>query len=464
MKITKKFIVSLFALALMSVPALAFEAKVPDYDVYCDFYKLEKETFYPPLVYKDITYFPMTYDYVRMLGLTSSWVDGVFYLSDSPAMARVPETVEQAPAVESLEAQIAQYPIYINGRLLDNSKEEYPLINARDITYFPMTNRFVREEFGLDINWDGSGLTVAAGIHYVNPGPLGGISGAGDGKIWLRRDGFEAIFGGTGNVSYHSGTYGQRLLIFDSAAGTFTETEDQDGFNDGLPPKSAEYEYLNEEKGFRVEEDGSLMFGDLYLEDMSAFMAESPNLNKDVHGCLYDLGGGLRFLSVYARHVPPVPVVHDDYRRSNYILTADGKAVPFDGENMEYFSGRYAGGVSWLCMEETEDSHLMRTVYRLYKVNADGTAVPYEDPDHGSIKLIGGDGGRLTVLATWLGERDGVSAVNDGYFYIEPDGSMTKIYPYVYADDMTVMDGHLYLLFWRNNTLVDACCGKEYSF
>ena len=36
---------------------------------------------------------------------------------------------------------------------IDNEKEEYPLINFRNITYFPMTWRFAYEELNFDIEW-----------------------------------------------------------------------------------------------------------------------------------------------------------------------------------------------------------------------------------------------------------------------------------------------------------------------
>lgn len=124
----KKFIMVLLAALALSVPAFALEADVAQFEVWVDNVKLEhKATKYPLLVYKDVTYFPMTYDYVHMLGLASSWVDGSFYLSYCPLAGGWPSAApeyapEYAPEVKKIEAKIAAYPIYINGRPIDNSE------------------------------------------------------------------------------------------------------------------------------------------------------------------------------------------------------------------------------------------------------------------------------------------------------------------------------------------------------
>ncbi len=63
--ILKKFIFSVFAALFICIPAFAMEAAVPEFDVYINSERIEKNTDYPVLLYKNITYFPMTYNYVR---------------------------------------------------------------------------------------------------------------------------------------------------------------------------------------------------------------------------------------------------------------------------------------------------------------------------------------------------------------------------------------------------------------
>lgn len=60
-------------------------------------------------------------------------------------------------------AVIPSFPISINGKNIDNQKEEYPLLSFRDITYFPMTWEFGVDEFGWDYHFDSkNGLVIRA--------------------------------------------------------------------------------------------------------------------------------------------------------------------------------------------------------------------------------------------------------------------------------------------------------------
>ena len=75
-------------------------------------------------------------------------------------------------------ASIPSYPVFINGKQIDSSKEEYPLLNFRNVTYFPLTWRFVAGEFGWDQTWSaasgyklstyGSATEYSPGTHYVD--------------------------------------------------------------------------------------------------------------------------------------------------------------------------------------------------------------------------------------------------------------------------------------------------------
>jgi hypothetical protein len=45
----------------------------------------------------------------------------------------------------------------VNGKVISNSKEQYPLLSFRNVTYFPLTWRFAHDEFGWDYKWNTSG-------------------------------------------------------------------------------------------------------------------------------------------------------------------------------------------------------------------------------------------------------------------------------------------------------------------
>ena len=51
--------------------------------------------------------------------------------------------------------------ILVNGKYIDNSAEQYPLLNFRDVTYFPLTWRFSVTEFGWEYSFtQASGLVI----------------------------------------------------------------------------------------------------------------------------------------------------------------------------------------------------------------------------------------------------------------------------------------------------------------
>ena len=65
---------------------------------------------YPLLVYKDITYFPMTYHDCRLLGLTTSW---------SAAEGLSIDRSDEAPSVYLREVQDTRNPKYLTALFAD---------------------------------------------------------------------------------------------------------------------------------------------------------------------------------------------------------------------------------------------------------------------------------------------------------------------------------------------------------
>ncbi len=104
---------------------------------------------YPFIVYKNITYFPMTYFDSRFLGLVTEW-DNLKGLE----IYKTTETVEYEPYKQNWKnsnkytASIPKFNIVVNGKAINNSTEKYPLLSFRNVTYFPMTWRFAVDEFG----------------------------------------------------------------------------------------------------------------------------------------------------------------------------------------------------------------------------------------------------------------------------------------------------------------------------
>lgn len=62
---------------------------------------------------------------------------------------------------ETYTATVAAGKITVNGKAVDNEKEQYPLLVFRNATYFPLTWRFAVEEFGWDYSFiEEKGLVI----------------------------------------------------------------------------------------------------------------------------------------------------------------------------------------------------------------------------------------------------------------------------------------------------------------
>lgn len=114
---------------------------------------------YPVFVYKDITYFPMTWNYTQALGLSISWnANTGLFISKDKSIPYLDRVELDTGGYQVLGAQAsAIYPtfnIFINGTWLNNGAESYPLLTYNEITYFPMTWKFAVEELGLTIKLD----------------------------------------------------------------------------------------------------------------------------------------------------------------------------------------------------------------------------------------------------------------------------------------------------------------------
>ena len=133
------------------------KVSVPDYPFLINGTQIDfKNSEYPVISYNDITYFPMTWHYCRMLGVTTDWsMEKGLSITKETAVA---EPIEYAKAnntdENNLYAVIPEYDIFVNGKKIDNQSEEYPVLNFRNVTYFPLTWDFVINELGWNYNFD----------------------------------------------------------------------------------------------------------------------------------------------------------------------------------------------------------------------------------------------------------------------------------------------------------------------
>ncbi|UQZ86170.1 hypothetical protein SK3146_05462 [Paenibacillus konkukensis] len=120
---------------------------------------------YPLLVYKDITYVPMTWYDSRLLGLETSWSQnsGLAISKGDVSSSYAPYPTEKKNPGRS-QAKVPNFAVTINGRAVNNAAEPYPLLSYNDIIYFPLTWKFAHDEFGWDYEWsDAEGLAIRSG-------------------------------------------------------------------------------------------------------------------------------------------------------------------------------------------------------------------------------------------------------------------------------------------------------------
>ena len=148
------------SLWLPGVPVYAASVQVtlPTFRVTLNNKLIENDSLrYPLIVYRDITYFPMTFYDCHYLGLDTYYTEQtgleikMFRRDIVPWSYHEYESSGSNPRIAA--AQVAAFPIRVNGRAIENNKEEYPLLLYKDITYFPLTWRYAVNEFDWDYSF-----------------------------------------------------------------------------------------------------------------------------------------------------------------------------------------------------------------------------------------------------------------------------------------------------------------------
>ncbi|GEM_PF-942202 len=128
---------------------------------------------YPLIVYKNITYFPMTYYDARLLGLSTKWnkVDGLAVNKNEDYFYEYVNELNADKNANKQTAKIITSKIKVNGKEIDNTKEPYPLLLFRDVTYFPLTWRFAVDEFGWQYSFDKTNGLIISNDNVIMKNP-----------------------------------------------------------------------------------------------------------------------------------------------------------------------------------------------------------------------------------------------------------------------------------------------------
>lgn len=462
LKKTLPFIAALAAAATFACTAEAKEKVIiPDYECMInDSSVYYKDSVYPLLSYKDVTYFPLTYDYCRSLNLTSSFSE-----SEGLFISYIPTYNNSLPVYDTTvnpvynEAELPEYPIYINGRKIDNSKEEYPLLNFRGVTYFPMTYSFAVNDFGWSTNWEPGKFTIKTDYRTPLIGQISIIERASDSVVF----GFHKSY----YTSYLSGAFSSDECDYykklDLKAGTLTELE---GYT--RPEQSASSTVFDAEVTYDKE-----------TNEVRAFGALLPEVNDFTRFDPADFAQSGVSVSGYGETVDGVDFIEVTERFSGWYADGSGMGTRYQYlyivvDKTPYFIGNELIPVSVVKTDSGTYFTVRRygqTTFRhffsntiLYKL-ADGRVTNVTDsfPDHNSVSLLGAVGSTLYLKCEWcpspmLAENcyHDVSAVNDGYFTYDGE-TLTRLAPYSYSDfDILSPDGDIWQVTGYNMTIKKA--------
>jgi len=203
------FVMTIFILGIVSMPVYAANGNVkidlPAFKVTLNGTAIKNDTNqYPLIVYKDITYFPMTYYDCRFLGLESVWNS-----SEGLKIAKTGVNWEYHKYQEAgknnivYSATIASFKINVNGKQIDNRNEKYPLLLFRNITYFPLTWRFAVDECDWNYSFDQqNGLVINSTVGDITATQV-------TIPIVTRENGSKGPFTKAGDYLYYEGQQGK---------------------------------------------------------------------------------------------------------------------------------------------------------------------------------------------------------------------------------------------------------------
>ena len=118
---------------------------------------------YPLLLYRNITYFPMTYHLSRFMGVSTDWDNASRTLKITASGERGAYVADQGHAGTSgtVAVSVPDYAVYVNNARVDNQQENWPVLNYRGVTYFPLTWHYAVECFGWGYEYDAAnGLRI----------------------------------------------------------------------------------------------------------------------------------------------------------------------------------------------------------------------------------------------------------------------------------------------------------------
>lgn len=133
---------------------------------------VSQDSQYPLLEYKHVIYFPLTYYNCRYMGIKTQWDPqaGLSISKSNDTFYEYENELAEHPNGKTQKAQLPDFAISVNGKNIDNNTEKYPILLFRDITYFPLTQRYAGDEFDWFFDNEGKVLAIdAQDVVWENP-------------------------------------------------------------------------------------------------------------------------------------------------------------------------------------------------------------------------------------------------------------------------------------------------------
>ena len=456
----KKLITALSA-ALMLTAASASAAKtekviIPDYECLInDASVYYADSVYPLISFRNITYFPMTYEYCRALGLTSQWVEGKgLYIVYSPADSGTLPIYETQRNSKTNKALIPDYPIYINGKKISNASTEYPLLNFRNVTYFPMTYDYATKEFNWATQWVPGKFTIrsCAGLNYTR---MEIVKKDSDGAVIFSSQRIEVQ---DENGGYDT-DYIREYKRFDYKTGTLSETEATDYDDENRRDIELTVD----------EENGKVFWNGTEIENEWAFVkADKENGEKPsvkLYGYIITVNG------IDIMHVSEYIAAGREHifvlGSKACFLVSNGKTIKI-GSNYNIENAARLGNSIYIGAREYLQTLFKHPFSRstLFCCDEGGDMLDITESfgnAYHSVKLIGEANGLLYLKCEWCPEQvptengyHEIAAASDGYFTYDGNDErcITKIANYRYSDeDLFAPNGDIYALTEWNGSI-----------
>ncbi|WP_282942201.1 hypothetical protein [Paenibacillus sp. RC67] len=320
--------------SIMDAAPRTVDVQLPEFQVKMNGVNLDSAQLkYPLLIYKDITYIPMTWSISQASGLTTQWSDqeGLsVQLSAPPALKPQFEEGGSFHQGKTYKAQLPDFPITVNHTAIENAAEDHPLLVFQNVTYFPLTWKFAVDEFRWKLDWnndDGVSIrtqqkTYMTGIMYDDdPYLYLGVNNSNPSRI----------------MRIYKNLEGPAELLKVEEGNVISNARREASASSSFSPNSNTY---TPDKRLTVRQH-SLYFNDILLmnvekyEDLNSKLPSASSNFLPLHR-IYDFNEGvaLVYISIQTGPRNPVNIPSDQF----LFIVRNGNAERVEGFNQEFSS------------------------------------------------------------------------------------------------------------------------------